>query len=443
MKLYRALDVSFLCIIWGLLLLFRCVSGHPNFLSCNTPLTAGVTRIHSQLLSTGSTVTISISRGSQALQPNAYYIPGETLRVTIFASGQEFILQATNALFAGGSCSGRRSLASTGNLIMPNDGSTVSIVAATAPFKTTVRLTNSFNLIASPNPTAAPINPTFSPSTAPTVAPSFSPTLSPTSAPLPTFSPTSAPLPTFDPTSASLPTLNITVPLPTLSPITAPLPTHSPISSPTLSPISSPTLSPISAPPPTHAPSASPFSPTVAPISSAKPTTAPSYAPTFKYPNNAISIPQGFRAAIFFNLTSQPQGPNVDLSLQAIAYTLSLNASCDPNRVIVNNIGDISPQNVDSSTNSKGFSISHILEDLFKVGRHQFDQDKSKQFTFLSIITTSYAAQIVGFDSKANASAAALLTSAYINTGTFAPDVSAISGIPILKASVISTNVSI
>lgn len=175
-----------------------------------------------------------------------------------------------------------------------------------------------------PGPTPEP---TLEPTPAPTVTPTSNPTPAPTAAPTPAVTPAPTPVSTPTPTAAATPS-------PT------PLPTATPTAQPTPAPTPAPTPVPTAAPTPTPAPTATPpdtMAPTVSISSGSQADPGGFYTLTGSVADNV-----GVSSASY----SLDGGPEQSLSLNAGAFSETLQLSNDPTRITVyardasNNRGD-------------------------------------------------------------------------------------------------------
>eukprot|EP01036_Dinobryon_divergens_P035466 gene35466-45959_t len=107
--------------------------------NCGKKLTPG-NIIMQSTLAVDDSVSIQVHRGGLRLSSLDYYTPGESLTVTISTSS-EYVLEATNAKFVGGSCSQNRIVSSSAKLVMPSSPLKVSVWAALADSEDTARLT--------------------------------------------------------------------------------------------------------------------------------------------------------------------------------------------------------------------------------------------------------------------------------------------------------------
>lgn len=170
-----------------LLLYLPRLLAYPYKFSCNSGVST-TSIAHGTALQNGSAYSVIVKRGTTTLASGASYVSGETLSVSLSPppGSDQYLIQVTNAVVQSGSCSNKRFENKGGSIIMPSDNKEVTIIAATAPSRSTVTITSSFTLKVG---TAIPIStPSFSPTPKPTDVgetnpPSHKPTLQPTAVP--------------------------------------------------------------------------------------------------------------------------------------------------------------------------------------------------------------------------------------------------------------------
>ena len=256
------------------------VNSYPSSLSCSTKLNAGTYIMSSKAVNSDSRSVI-VKRGSANLVSGSSYVAGETLTISISATGGQWIFEASNAQFVGGSCTDKfrsNSFSPTSaSLKMPSSG-TVTVKVAWASSQNVVSISSVFTLLAP----IATVSPTPTPTVNPTVLPTVLPTKMPTVAP----SAAATRAPTAIPTNPA-PTAGPSLPVPTAVPTT-----HPPSTTPSLVPTSIPTKFP------TASPSTKPTSrPT------AHPTTRPSSYPT-SIPTTLANVRATFTASQTFSNVS-------------------------------------------------------------------------------------------------------------------------------------------
>jgi hypothetical protein len=91
---------------------------------------------------------VQISRNGTFLSSNGEYVAGESLTVSLSSTNGEYVFEATNATFSGNNvgCSGKRTTADGQTLTMPNDGSTVFVLAGFALMQSGPGITSTFTL---------------------------------------------------------------------------------------------------------------------------------------------------------------------------------------------------------------------------------------------------------------------------------------------------------
>ena len=142
------------------LLFLSRVLGYPGNLACTTALSS-TSSIHGTSIGSVGSSTFSVTvktSGGQTVSTGSTYVPGGTYTLSIADIGSsDYILEVlpTTTHFVTGGKTGclNRKVDSSGNIVMPTGGQTVTIKAGTAPNKSQVKLTTLFTLYA---PVAVP-----------------------------------------------------------------------------------------------------------------------------------------------------------------------------------------------------------------------------------------------------------------------------------------------
>jgi hypothetical protein len=125
---------------------------YPQYLTCSDTIAPGQNIMTGPAVSS-TTCSVVVSRGSTPLSSGSVYVAGETLTVSVSSCSEavHYIFQTTNAVFTDGSCSDTRSpVTQSSSLVMPTGGS-VTIIVAWAPSYGTVRISDSFTMVADAN----------------------------------------------------------------------------------------------------------------------------------------------------------------------------------------------------------------------------------------------------------------------------------------------------